>query len=217
MRVNDWRQAIVKAVQGLKRTHRPLVILGFSMAAALALSTAPSLQPDALILLSPFTGLQSRLWQWVPRLGRLIPRVRPFRLFKPDFSDPRFRKGMEGFLPDVDWDDPEVQAALRDFSVPLRMLDEVRKVGNAARQAAAHATMPALILQGKDDPIVRPIQTRQLLSRYAGPHCYIELDGAHDLPDPEGTAWPEVTSAIRRFLQGRLGVVPEHMEMDKDD
>ncbi len=181
------------------------------------MNTAASLQPDALILLSPFTGLQSRLWQWVPRLGRLIPRVRPFRLFKPDFSDPRFRKGMEGFLPDVDWDDPEVQAALRDFSVPLAMVNEVRKAGNAAKHAAAHAAMPVLILQGKDDPIVRPAETRQLLSCYAGPHCYSELDGAHDLPDPEGAAWPQVTSAIRRFLQGQLGVVPAHMEMDNDD
>ena len=185
--------------------------------AVTASSARQRLQPDALILLSPFTGLQSRLWQWVPRLGRLIPRVRPFRLFKPDFSDPCFRKGMEGFLPDVDWDDPEVQAALRDFSVPLAMVNEVRKAGNAAKQAAAHAAMPALILQGKDDPIVRPAETRQLLSRYAGPHCYSELDGAHDLPDPEGAAWPQVTSTIRRFLQGQLGVVPAHMEMDNDD
>ncbi len=213
MRLADWTQAVRDAAHALRRSHRPFVVIGFSMGGSLALATASELQPDALILLSPFTGLQTRLWQWLPLFRRLVPRLRPFRLFKPNFSDPRFRQGMEGFLPGVDWDDPAAQAAMRDFTVPVAVLDEVRKAGNTALQAVAEATMPALILQGREDPIVPPKQTRQLLSLYSGPHCYAELDGAHDLPDPEGTGWPQVTSAIRRFLQGQLGIAPEHTEM----
>jgi hypothetical protein len=135
----------------------------------------------------------------MPVLRRLIPTVKPFRLFKPDFSDPEVRKGMATFLPGVDLADPAVQRSLLDITIPLAVLDELRLAGQASRQAAGRVHASTLIIQGIDDKVVLPKTSRQLVYTFPQPARYMEAPAAHDLLDANGPAWSQVTEALLAF------------------
>ena len=201
-RHGEWLAAIQTTITALKKTHKRVIVSGFSMGGALALASAPQTQPDALILLAPFWRLSHPLWNVMPLMGRIFPTIKPFRLFKPDFSNPDMRRGMAEMMPGVDLDDPQVQQGMRDFAVPIGMFNEVRKVGQLAAQAAAQVHVPTLVAQGDKDPIVTPTQTGQLLRNFAEPLTYVELPAQHDLLDETKPAWPTLAVEIERFLLG---------------
>lgn len=198
---DDWRLAVSRALSDLRRDgHTPLILVGNSMGAALSLSVAAETPPDALILLAPFWKLPGLLWQSLPLMKRLFPQVRPFRLFKPDFNNPDFRKGAANFAPGADLDDPAVRQAIRDFTLPVGMFDEIRKAGLGGTAAAARVRVPTLIIQGRQDPLVRPALTRRLAARLAGPVEWVEVDAQHDLHDPTKAAFPQVRQAVLDFV-----------------
>lgn len=199
-RYGDWVRATVQAVRSLQaQEHRPVLLAGFSMGAAVATVAAANAQPDGLALLAPFSGVIGPIGAIMPVLRRLIPTVKPFRLFKPDFSDPEVRKGMATFLPGVDLADPAVQRGLLDISIPLSVIDELRLVGQASQQAAGSVYASTLIIQGVNDKVVLPKASRQLVYAFPQPARYVEAPAAHDLLDANGPAWPEVTNAMLAF------------------
>ena len=202
-RYGDWVRATVQAVRSLQSQHRPVLLAGFRMGAAVATVAAANAKPDGLALLAPFSGAIGPIGAIMPVLRRLIPTVKPFRLFKPDFSDPEVRKSMATFLPGVDLADPPVQRSLLDISIPLAVLDELRLAGQAAREAAGSVHAPTLIIQGVNDKVVLPKLSRQLVYAFPQPARYVEAAAAHDLLDDAGPAWPQVTEAMLAFA-GRL-------------
>jgi esterase/lipase len=202
-RYGDWVRAAVDALRSLQAQHRPTLLVGFSMGGAVATVTAANAQPDGLALLAPFSGAVGPMGAIMPVLRRLIRTVKPFRLFRPDFSDPDVRKGIANFLPGVDLDDPRVQTSLLDVSLPLSVLDEVRLVGEAARLAAGSVHAPTLIVQGVNDRVVQSQTSRRLVYAFDPPARYVEVNAAHDLMDETGPAWPEVTEVVLAFA-GRL-------------
>jgi carboxylesterase len=195
----DWVRATVQAVRSLQAQHRPVLLAGFSMGAAVATVAAANAQPDGLALLAPFSGMIGPIGAIMPVLRRLIPTVKPFRLFKPDFSDPEVRKGMATFLPGVDLANPAVQQSVLDISIPLSVIDEVRLAGQASRQAASSVHASTLIIQGVDDKVVLPKTSRQLVYAFPQPARYVEAQAAHDLLDANGPAWSQVTEALLAF------------------
>ncbi len=202
-RYGDWVHATVRAVRSLQARHRPVLLAGFSMGAAVATVAAANTQPDGLALLAPFSGEVGPIGAIMPVLRRLIPTVKPFRLFKPDFSDPQVRKGLATFLPGVDLTDPNVQRSVLDIAIPLSVIDEVRLAGQASRRAAGSVHTETLILQGADDKVVLPKISRQFVYAYPRPARYVEAAAAHDLLDADGPGWPQVTEAVLAFA-GRL-------------
>lgn len=202
-RYGDWVHAAAAALRTLQAAHQPTLLAGFSMGAAVATVTAANVRPDGLALLAPFSGAIGPIGSIMPVLRRLIRTVKPFRLFKPDFTDPDVRKGLANFLPHVDLDDPAVRSSLLDLSLPLSVIDEVRLVGEAARLAAGSVHAPTLIVQGVNDRVVLSQTSRRLVYAFDPPARYIEVNGAHDLMDETGPAWPEVTEAVLAFA-GRL-------------
>lgn len=198
-RYGDWVRATVEAVRSLQARHRPILLGGFSMGAAVATVAAANAQVDGLALLAPFSGAIGPIAAIMPVLRRLIPTVKPFRLFKPDFADPDVRKGLATFLPGVDLDDPQVQRTVLDLSIPLSIIDEVRLAGQASRQAAGHIHAPVLIVQGAGDKVVWPKISRQLVYAFPEPARYTEVSAAHDLLDANGPGWPQVTEAVLAF------------------
>ncbi|MFO7586252.1 MAG: alpha/beta fold hydrolase [Anaerolineales bacterium] len=92
--VRDWLDAVTTALAELRRAHDPLVLVGNSMGAALSLAAAAQIRVDALILYAPFWKLTHPLWAALPLLRRILPRVKPMRIMKPDFNNPQFREGL---------------------------------------------------------------------------------------------------------------------------
>lgn len=198
-RYADWVAAASQALQTLQQDHQPTLLVGFSMGAAVATLASAQTAPDGLVLLAPFTGQVGLLGPMLPIMRRLLPTIRPFRLFRPDFSNPDMRKGMANFLPTLDLDDPAVQQSLAELAIPTSILDEVRRAGQAAWRAGPAIRVPTLVVQGANDAVVRPAMTRKFVARLAGPARYQDLPASHDLLDATRPAWAQISQSVVRF------------------
>jgi carboxylesterase len=201
----DWTAALQTALANLQREHSPVTLVGNSLGGALALEAAAVCEhsgaqpPDALVLFTPFWRVDHVLWQMLPLLKRIFPVFHPFRWIKPDFANPETRRGIANFMPDADVEDPQVQQAVRELTIPVAMFDELRSVGAAAYRFAPHVKVPALVLQGSQDTLTRPTNTRKLMARYAGAVEYREVPAAHDLVKSDSSAWSQVEAIVLQF------------------
>jgi pimeloyl-ACP methyl ester carboxylesterase len=178
------------------------------MGGALSIQAAATAPVDGLVLLAPFSRLQGALPALWPLIRLVVHQFKPFRLFKPDFHDPKVRASIREFLGEIDLDDPAVQQAIREFTIPAGLIDQLFRAGKSAYALAPHITAPALILQGRNDPLVRPPQSQRLRRRLAGSASYHELPAGHDLPQPDLPAWPEVRRLTLGFAETLRNAAP---------
>lgn len=197
---DEWVVAVKSALVELQRKHAPLVLVGYSMGAALSLKVATIQSPTGLILLAPFRQFGS---QWQQFLGQVLrPFFRDFYPFKnADFSEAEVRQGISKFFPDLDLDDAQIQQMLRGLKLPLRIFDQLNRAGKIAYRSARQVTMPTLIIQGTQDEIVQVGDTRRLLQSFSGPLTYTEVEAGHDLLIPDRAAWERVETAVTSFAQ----------------
>ncbi len=194
----EWIEAVLDCHSRLARNHNRILIVGNSMGGALALIVAEKCKPDGLILFAPFTRFASRLHDYLwPLISRVLSEIRPFQ--KADFSSPEVRRAIGRMFKDASPDEAEVQQQIRNLRLPIRALDQLRRVGRAALNAAPRVQAPSLVLQGSYDGIVTPAATLKLLSRLRDRAYYFEMDAGHDLVEPECPAWPEVTTCVLDF------------------
>ena len=197
----EWIEAVSSALVELQKVHAPVLLLGYSMGAGLAIQAAARQKPDGLALLAPLSKAAGFFWRVIPLLKYLMPTMRPFRAVKLDLANEQSRQGLDNFLAGMDLADVQVQRELRNYAFPLAILEQVRNVAIDARQFASQVTAPVLAIQGSQDPLIRPASTRSLLELFGGPVEYLELPAAHDLPRPDQPHWPRLRSAVLEFAE----------------
>jgi carboxylesterase len=199
---SEWVRAAETALVALQNDHRPTLIIGNSMGGALAIQAAARFKPDGLILINPFWQLDNRLWRLLPVLKYVFPQFKPFSMIKINFEDVETRKGIAGFIPGANLDDPDVRKAVKDFAIPTGMLDQLRGAGQMAGKAALLLTMPVLILQGSGDTLVNPATTQALVAKMTTAKVeYHEVSGEHNLLDPALPVWSTVESFALDFAE----------------
>jgi len=176
-----WLASLLERVAELRRDYHQIILVGNSMGGALALQVAAHAPINGLVLLAPFWRLEHILWHSLPVLRYIIPKFKPFQLIKLDFSDEATRAGIRNFMPDVNLDDPETQKQIKQLELPLRLFNQIRQAGIAGARFCSQVTCPTMIIQGRQDDLVKPHTTRTLISRFTIPVTYTEVDAGHDL------------------------------------
>jgi carboxylesterase len=200
-RSDEWLVAVEVKLAELRRGHDRVLLLGNSMGGALTLQAAARGGAAGLALISPFWKLESPLWTLLPVFRVLFPAFPIFKVIRLDFDDPQTRRGIRQFMPDADLDDPAVQREVREFRLPLALFDQIRQTGAQAYAAAPYVGVPALIVQGRQDELVRPALTQQLGQQIPGLRRLVEVDGGHDLLNTARPAWPLVRAALLDFAE----------------
>jgi len=194
----DWAHAVIGAAQELRPVFNPLLLVGNSVGAVLALQTATHVLVDGLMLFAPFWRADNRLLDLVYPVARHVVRqLHPFA--KADFQDVTFRDNLARFLPGADLDDAVMQAAIRKLALPTSVLGEVRRAGQLGYQATGRIQAPVLIIQGSADPVARPKLTRHLARRLPNLAGYVEMRDGHELIQTDDEGWAARSVLLRRF------------------
>ncbi|HMQ55258.1 MAG TPA: alpha/beta fold hydrolase [Anaerolineae bacterium] len=195
---SEWSAALSQAATELKRLYSPVVLIGYSMGAALVLQTAVEQRPDGLILLAPFRRLGAAWQEWIGFLLKPFFRhVYPFR--RSNFSDRQVRDTILTFFPGLDLAETRTQQWLRDLRVPVRVFEQLNQVGKIGLRVAPRVDTPTLLIQGLQDEVVRPEHSRALSQCFLGPVRYLEVASGHDLLNPHHAAWPLIQKTILEF------------------
>jgi carboxylesterase len=197
---SEWEAAVNTALTQLRNTHDRVIVAGNSMGGALSIQAAAQHNATGVILFAPFWKINNPLWGMLPFLRYVLPRFKPFRLFKPDFNDPEFQRGTRNFMPDADFDDPLFQQATLDMEVHTNVFHQIRAVGVQGYQLAPQVNAPILAIQGRQDELVTPQATRQLLGRFPSDVRYVEVDAPHNPLQPDMACWSEVVNAVETFI-----------------
>ena len=197
----DWEAAVNNALLSLHQNYETVLLVGNSMGGALAIQAAARYHVAGLILFAPFWTIDNLLWKALPVLKYVVPRFRPFQLFKPDFNDPEFQKGTRNFLPNADFNDPTFRQQTLELEIQTNVFAQIRAVGVNAYQLAPQVTMPSLVFQGAGDELVTPANTQKLMQQLGGTCEYIEVDAQHNPLDNTGNYWKQVITSIEEFIR----------------
>lgn len=203
-RLNDmtaevWGDAVRRRWQEHCSRYDRTVLIGYSMGGALSLLAAQDHPPDLLILISPLTRLADRRAVFLPVAKFFMRGVYPYSGL--NWDDPRVHDWFDRTRPSMQTRNPVNQAVLsRDAIYSARMLDQLRRLLRQARRAAPRNSAPTIIVQGADDRVVLPRDTRRLVAMIGGPVMYREIAGDHYLPIPGFDGWPR----LREIIDGEL-------------
>jgi len=197
----DWIAIASDALTELRARFERVSIVGYSMGGALALHLAARMPVDRLVLIAPLWKLLggAPMLRALPLAKRVVRQIHPFG--KADFSDPQVRQYFAGSMSGFDLDDPATQRALREeTTLPLRTVDELRRLSLDAGALARHVYAPTLIIQGLQDTTVFPRHTRELVSRLPGRIAFHQIMAGHLLTLADQPGWTAVRDLVVPFV-----------------
>lgn len=205
----EWTNAIRSAVAEMAPHYARLLVVGYSMGAAMTCASLTPGDVDGLVLIAPYQWQES----WTDRLVWTCLRpfmphwYQPFR--KSDLSDPANRARLVEYFPREFLNRPDAQEAIRSITFSLPLIASLRAtVRPAYGRAWEGGRVPVLILQGAADPVAHAARSRELARRWDGLTRYEELAGDHLLLEPTSPALPVIVRRLCAFAAETAAAPP---------
>ncbi|MBX0326941.1 alpha/beta fold hydrolase [Oscillochloris sp. ZM17-4] len=162
VRWGDWLAAVSDGLAYLRARCATVSLVGFSLGGALALLAAADLPVDRLAILATPIHLKGDWQMNILAVGRhVMPWYYP--LAQASFAEPELRAQILRRAPDVDLDDPQVQAHLRgEIRISIGAIDELRMALARARRALPRVRAPILVMHGRADDVA-PLGSPQII------------------------------------------------------
>jgi carboxylesterase len=196
-----WLEEVEEGLDVLRQQADEIFIIAHSMGTVLGAHLALR-HPDirGMAMLAPLYKVPNRALHLMRPLRYVMPWFYPWRL------RPLRRLSAERVLdlyPDLDLDDPEVQAWLpRATRIPTGAIDEMRKMAALGRRLWPQLSIPAIILQGEKDIAVRPGAARAVYELLGSEDKVFHLfpHAGHELMRPFEPVHTQVWSLILNFV-----------------
>lgn len=207
-----WLAEAEEGLRDIRQWCDEVFILGHSMGTVLGAHLAtkdPELR--GLMMLAPLYKVPSRLIHLLRALRYVMPWFFPWRIKR---LRPLTQERILDLYPDLDLEDPEVQAWLPEATrVPTDAVDEMRKMADFGRRLWPLVTLPAVIFQGEQDIAVRPGNAKAVHEKLGSEDKAIHLfpRAGHELMRPfdpvHEKVWPLVYQFIRERAEADLAPV----------
>jgi carboxylesterase len=160
----DFLQAAREALAHVRKQNSQIVVIAYSMGAAIAAQLLAEEPVAAFAMIAPMVAIRNPLLPLSPLAGRFLPWFYPLKLMSIDLLG--IRDEILAFDPSLNLDDPAtIQMLKNEIRFPVAITDELRKMQNRAKQAAPRLTMPTLIVQGSADLTLNPAGAQRLFER----------------------------------------------------
>jgi len=197
---DEWLNTVRTAVAEMTPHYKRVMVVGYSMGAAMTCASLTPGEVDGLALIAPYTWQESApetfVWTY---LHSLMPKAyQPFR--NSNLQDPATRALLIQYFPQEFLDKPEFQEEIRSFTLPIPLIARLRTIVRSAyspKWDGGH--LPTLILQGNEDKVEPPARSRQLARRWGGLTQYKSLPGDHNFIKPTSPSFPDVVGALCSF------------------
>jgi pimeloyl-ACP methyl ester carboxylesterase len=95
---------------------------------------------------------------------------------------------------------PEFFRDMKDVHLPLIFLEQFAVLSRSLKGSLGQIKSPVLVLQGAQDRVVRPAQTRKLVRWLSPPPPYKEIPGEHHIVMPDNPAFSRVAAEIIAYI-----------------
>ena len=199
-----WIEETEEALAYLRTQCDEIFLMGHSMGAVLGAHLVEKFGNfKGQIMLAPVYDMPDWRLRFFRFARYFLPYLYPLRFSKlHDLVYERVRE----FEPDIDLDDPEVQAKLPKITrVPTSGIDEMRKVMDMGRELWPQLNLPVLIFQGKLDTAASPENTQKIYDLIPSQEKDLVLfeDAGHELMRTFEPVHTQVWSRVRDFIASR--------------
>lgn len=201
----DFLEAARKALAHVRRQNSQIIVVAYSMGAAIAAQLLAEEPVAAFVMIAPMVSIRNPLLPLSPLAGRFLPWFYPLKLMSIDLLG--IREEILAFDPTLNLDDPETLRMLRnEIRFPVPITDELRKMQNRARNAAPNLTMPTLIVQGGADLTLNPSGARKLYEQIPAKDKQFRMIPRvdHDIVKARNPGNPEMVNTVLEWIEQRF-------------
>ena len=202
---DDWLAAVRHAYDTMQQRHGMVIVVAFSMGAAVSAVMLSTVQALAFVAISPMITTRLPLIPFTPWISRLMPWIYPLRLVSINAFG--LRERLLHFDPTLDLEDPHVLARLRtEVRVPVAIAEALRNAAHRAILAAPVIQMPTLVVQGESDLTLSPHGARKFFQALAAKDkTFVTFPGAdHDFVRVNRPGNDVLLSTVSGWIRQRL-------------
>lgn len=216
VRHEDWIAEAEEGLETLRGWSDEIFIMSHSMGTVLAAMLAQTnADIRGLIMLAPLYKPPSRIIALLRVLRHVMPWFYPWRVKR---LQRLARERILDLYPDLDLEDPEVQAWLPQATrVPTGAIDEMRKMADFGRRLWPELTLPALLLQGEKDIAVNPGNTEAIYQELGATDKTLHMfpRAGHELMRPFDPVHREVWPLVYGFIAERSEILAVTLQDEK--